>query len=232
MRFELTRRPVTFPPPFDLLPPLLGGLWVTLQLAMGGILLSLLLAFVAALGKISPIAPLRWIAVSYIEIFRGTSALVQLFWFYFVLPAFQINLPAMLVGILVLGLNAGAYGAEVVRGALRAVPLGQREAATALGFSPRQTLWRILVPQAVVAMLPPMGNIFIELLKNTALVSLITISELTFTGQTLRADTLRTTAIFSLILVLYFLVARTISFGMRSLEARLSRGMDIGGIRT
>ncbi|CPI22946.1 binding-protein-dependent transport system inner membrane protein [Bordetella pertussis] len=152
--------------------------------------------------------------------FRGTSALVQLFWFYFVLPMFGMKLPALLVGIVVLGANAGAYGAEVVRGAILAVPAGQREAAVALNLTRARTIWRIILPQAVPAMLPPTGNLLIELLKNTALVSLITITDLTFRGQLLRSETLRTTEIFTLVLLLYFAVALVITGGIRMLERR------------
>jgi len=92
----------------------------------------------------------------------------------------------------------------------------------ALGFSPRRTLWAILVPQALPIMVPPFGNLLIELLKGTALVSLITLSDLTFAAQTLRADTLRTAEIFSLVLLLYFAVAVVLNTGMRRLERRLS----------
>ncbi|MFQ6747534.1 ectoine/hydroxyectoine ABC transporter permease subunit EhuC, partial [Bordetella pertussis] len=159
-------------------------------------------------------------AAVYVEVFRGTSALVQLFWFYFVLPMFGMKLPALLVGIVVLGANAGAYGAEVVRGAILAVPAGQREAAVALNLTRARTIWRIILPQAVPAMLPPTGNLLIELLKNTALVSLITITDLTFRGQLLRSETLRTTEIFTLVLLLYFAVALVITGGIRMLERR------------
>ena len=145
---------------------------------------------------------------------------MQLFWFYFVLPLFGLQLPAMLVGIVVLGLNAGAYGAEVVRGAIRAVPSGQREAGVALNFTRGQILRRLVLPQAVPAMLPPAGNLLIELLKNTALVSLVTITDLTFRGQ-LRSETLRTTEIFSLMLLMYFAVALLITAGVRLLERRM-----------
>lgn len=208
----------------DLIPPLLRGLLVTLQLAAGGILIAILLATAAGIGKLSANVFLRWLSIVYIEVFRGTSALVQLFWFYFVLPMFGIEMPAMTVGVLVLGLNSGAYGAEVVRGSIQAVPKGQWEAATSLNFTRFQTMRRIILPQAAVTMILPFGNIFIELLKNTALVSLITISELTFTAQTLRADTLRTTEIFVLVLILYFLAAQAIAFGMRKLANMLGRG--------
>jgi polar amino acid transport system permease protein len=218
-------------PPFDLLPPLLQGLGLTLQLTAGSSILALICSFLGGLGRLSRWAVLRWAAAVYIEVFRGTSALVQLFWFYFVLPFFGVNMTALTAGILVLGLNTGSYGAEVVRGAIRAVPSGQSEAAIALNFSPLQRLWRVVIPQALIAMIPPAGNLSIELLKNTALVSLITLSELTFTGQMLRADTLRTTEIFGLILLIYFSVALAITVAVRLLEHRLGRGQDLGGLR-
>ncbi|KOQ38467.1 amino acid ABC transporter permease, partial [Achromobacter xylosoxidans] len=186
----------------ELVPPLLEGLAVTLEIMAGAVVLAVPLALVAGVGRLSTVRPVRWLASIYVEVFRGTSALVQLFWFYFVLPLFGVQLPAMLVGIVVLALNAGAYGAEVVRGAIRAVPPGQREAGVALNLTRGQIMRRIVVPQAIPAMLPPAGNLLIELLKNTALVSLITITDLTFRGQLLRSETLRTTEIFTLMLLL------------------------------
>ena len=205
----------------ELVPPLLEGLTVTLQIMAGAVVLAVPLALLSGMGRLSSAAPVRWLASVYVEVFRGTSALVQLFWFYFVLPLFGVQLPAMLVGILVLALNAGAYGAEVVRGAVRAVPPGQREAGVALNLTRRQIMQRIVLPQAVPAMLPPAGNLLIELLKNTALVSLITITDLTFRGQLLRSETLRTTEIFGLMLLLYFAVALLITAGVRLLERRV-----------
>jgi len=207
----------------ELVPPLLAGLGVTIQLALGGSLVAVIAAVVAGLSRISPITPLRWMAATYVEVFRGTSALVQLFWFYFVLPLFGISLAATVVGILVLGLNAGAYGAEIVRGAILAVPRGQWEAAIALNLSARRTMRRIILPQAVPAMLPPAGNLLIELLKNTSLVSLITITDLTFSAQILRAETLKTTEIFSLVLLMYFAAAMVVALLMRLTERALAR---------
>ncbi|MFY2058266.1 ectoine/hydroxyectoine ABC transporter permease subunit EhuC [Achromobacter xylosoxidans] len=205
----------------ELMPPLLEGLAVTLEIMAGAVVLAVPLALVAGVGRLSTVRPVRWLASIYVEVFRGTSALVQLFWFYFVLPLFGVQLPAMLVGIVVLALNAGAYGAEVVRGAIRAVPPGQREAGVALNLTRGQIMRRIVVPQAIPAMLPPAGNLLIELLKNTALVSLITITDLTFRGQLLRSETLRTTEIFTLMLLLYFAVALLITAGVRLLERRV-----------
>ncbi|WP_049050837.1 ectoine/hydroxyectoine ABC transporter permease subunit EhuC [Achromobacter xylosoxidans] len=205
----------------ELVPPLLEGLAVTLEIMAGAVVLAVPLALVAGVGRLSTVRPVRWLASIYVEVFRGTSALVQLFWFYFVLPLFGVQLPAMLVGIVVLALNAGAYGAEVVRGAIRAVPPGQREAGVALNLTRGQIMRRIVVPQAIPAMLPPAGNLLIELLKNTALVSLITITDLPFRGQLLRSETLRTTEIFTLMLLLYFAVALLITAGVRLLERRV-----------
>ena len=205
----------------ELVPPLLEGLAVTLEIMAGAVVLAVPLALAAGVGLLSTQRPVRWLASIYVEVFRGTSALVQLFWFYFVLPLFGVQLPAMLVGIVVLALNAGAYGAEVVRGAIRAVPPGQREAGVALNLTRGQIMRRIVVPQAIPAMLPPAGNLLIELLKNTALVSLITITDLTFRGQLLRSETLRTTEIFTLMLLLYFAVALLITAGVRLLERRV-----------
>ncbi|HEX7052755.1 MAG TPA: ectoine/hydroxyectoine ABC transporter permease subunit EhuC [Burkholderiales bacterium] len=200
--------------------PLLHGLGVTLELTVAAAALAVPVALAAGLARLAPTRWLRWPAAVYVELFRGTSALVQLFWFYFVLPLFGVPLGAFTAGVLVLGLNAGAYGSEVVRGAVQAVPRAQREAAAALNLSRAQTLRRIVLPQALPAMLPPAGNLAIELLKNTALVSLITITELTFAAQVLRAETLRSAEIFSLVLVLYFAAALAITAGVRLLERR------------
>lgn len=216
---------VNVPEMLELLPPLLRGLWVTLLLTVCGGLLAIALAFAAGIARRSEHLLVRLPAAVYVEVFRGTSALVQLFWFYFALPLMGVHLPAFAAGVLVLGLNTGAYGAEVVRGALRAVPRGQSEAAVALNLSPRQRMWLVIVPQAALSMLPPWGNLLIELLKNTALVSLITINDLTFQAQLLRADTLRTVEIFLLVLLLYFGAALCITAGVRTLERRCRVGL-------
>ncbi|MDX3904196.1 MAG: ectoine/hydroxyectoine ABC transporter permease subunit EhuC [Pigmentiphaga sp.] len=207
----------------ELLPSLLRGLATTLEIMAGATAVAVPVAVLMGLGRLSRRAYLSWPAACYVEIFRGTSALVQLFWVYYVLPLFGVRVSALVAGILVLGLNAGAYGAEVVRGAVAAVPRGQAEAALALNMTPRATLWRIILPQALAAMLPPAGNLLIELLKNTALVSLITITDLTFSAQLLRSETFRTVEIFTLVLLMYFAVAQTLNAGMRWLERRTAR---------
>lgn len=210
----------------DFIPGLLTGAWVTVQITALAAILAVVAAMAAGLAKLSSIRILRWIANIYVEIFRGTSALVQLFWLYFVLPHFGISLSAMTVAVLGLGLNVGAYGAEVVRGSIQAVAKGQYEAAKALNMSRSLTMRRIIIPQAIAAMLPPWGNLFIELLKATALVSLITITDLTFRAYQLNQVTLRTVEIFTLVLVVYLALSLVITIGMRALERRV--GADFG----
>lgn len=217
------------PPPLDLLPSLLTGLLVTLQITAGAAVVALASSFLAGLGRLSGRRAVRGLSRLYVDVFRGTSALVQLFWAFFALPLLGIRLEAVTAGILVLGLNLGSYGSEIVRSAIRNVSRSQYDAARALNLSRRQTLWRIILPQAALRMIPPFGNLFIELLKGTALVSLISLADLTFQGQTLRTSTLRSGEIFALILVLYFLLAQVIARGMRFLESRLAAGRDSGG---
>jgi polar amino acid transport system permease protein len=212
-----------------LLPPLLDGLRVTVQVTGMAAVLGLAMAFLAALGRLSRARLVRAASRIYIEVFRGTSALVQLFWVYFALPLLGVRLEAMTAAVVVLGLNTGAYGAEVIRGAITAVPRGQYEAALALNLSERQTMWRIVLPQALLVALPPFGNLLIELLKNTALVSMITLADLTFEGQMLRASTLRTVEIFGLVLLLYFALAALLTLGVRALERKLAAGRGLHG---
>jgi polar amino acid transport system permease protein len=214
----------------DFLPELIRGGVITLQVTAGGAVVAVAVALVAALLRLYGPLPLRWLATAYVELFRGTSALVQLFWLFFVLPHFGITLEPMAVGIAALGLNVGAYGAEVVRGAIGSVTRGQWEAARALNLTRAQTLRRIVLPQAFVAMIPPWGNLFIELLKATSLVSLITLSDLAFKAQQLNQNTLRTAEVFGTVLMMYLGLSVLITIAMRALEARASRGLRRGRV--
>jgi len=210
------------------LPGLLEGALLTAKITVLGCLLAVAMATLAALGKLYGPSPVRWLANLYIEMFRGTSALVQLFWLFFVLPQFGISLEPFTVAVLGLGLNVGAYGAECVRGAIQSVARGQWEAATALNMTRSQMLRRIILPQAFIAMIPPWGNLFIELLKSTALVSLITLSDLAFKAQQMNQTTMKTIPIFTLVLLIYLAMSLVITIGMRYLEGRLSKGLARG----
>jgi len=211
---------------------MLQGAWVTVQITFFGSLLAIVAALIGALGRLSPIKPLRWLAIAYIEVFRGSSLLVQLFWLYFVLPMppFNVSMSAFNVAVIGLGLNIGSYGAEVLRGAIRSVHEGQYEACQALNMNAGQRLRRVILPQALLAAIPPGTNLLIELLKNTSLVSLITLSDLAFRARQLDQATLMTLEIFGLALVMYFVLAQIINFSMRTLERRLARGRMRGGM--
>ena len=179
-----------------------------------------LVAFPLALARRAASRSLRWPALAMIEFWRGSSALVQLFWLFYVLPLFGITLQPVLTAVLGLGLNASAYGAEIIRAALVAIPRGQHDAAHALGLHRWIILRRVLLPQAFVAILPPWGNLMVELLKSTALVSLVTLTDLTFAGQEMITTTGRTTTTWLVVLVIYYAMAMPIGWGMRGLEQR------------
>lgn len=214
----------------DILPQLLKGAWVTIQVTLMAGVLALSMAFLAGLGRLARSHILRGLSRVYIEFFRGTSALVQLYWLFFALPLLGVRMEAMLAGVIGLGLHVGAYGAEVVRASILAVPQAQVEGAIALNMSRGQIMRRVLVPQALPIMLPPFGNLSVELLKATALVSLITITDLTFQAQLLRGVTLQTPMIFSTVLVIYFIIAFSMTSSIRAIERRVSRGLDRGGL--
>ncbi|HYJ66783.1 MAG TPA: ectoine/hydroxyectoine ABC transporter permease subunit EhuC [Nocardioidaceae bacterium] len=213
---------------WDYLPNLLRGVIITLEITGGAAVVGLFTAFASGLMARSSLRIVRIVARVYVEVFRGTSAVVQLFWIFFVLPLLVgWQLFPIWAGILALGLNIGAYGSEVVRGSIRAVPRGQSEAAVALSFSPADRLRRIILPQAWVGMIPPFGNLLIELLKGSALVSLITVSELTFVGQGLRQLEGNTALIYSVVLIMYFILAYLITMGMRFLERRAKASLGM-----
>ncbi len=196
---------------------------------MIGCALALVMTFIAGLGRLSRYFVLRVLATAYIEFFRGTSIFVQLFWAYFVLPLFGFELTPLQAGVLALGLNVGAYGAEVVRGAVQSIGRSQYEACVALNLTRYQRMRHVILPQAFLIMLPTFCNNAIEFLKATAIVSLISLSNMTFQAQVVRAQTGSTLVPFATILLLYFLMALAISRFGRSLERRLSRGLD--GVR-
>jgi polar amino acid transport system permease protein len=207
---------------------LFQGAAVTVEVTVLAAAVALAVAFAAGLCRLSRNILIRGGAAVYVEVLRGTSALVVMFWMYFALPFLGVQLTALQAGVLALGLSYGAYGAEVVRGAIRQVPRSQWEGALALNMTAAQRMVRVILPQAVIAMLPPMGNLVVDLLKATSLVSLITLSDLTFHGRLLQNSIGRPTEIFLAVLAVYFLMSYTLTLGVRRLEGRFSRGMDIG----
>ncbi|MDW4550797.1 ectoine/hydroxyectoine ABC transporter permease subunit EhuC [Defluviimonas sp. D31] len=204
----------------------IDGTLITAAQFLLAAVLAILLALAAGLMKLSSNRFVKGVAVTYIEFFRGTSLLVQLFWLFFVLPLFGITFDKFTTGFIAVGLNLGAYGAELVRGAIQSVPKGQWEASYALSMSPATQMRRIILPQAFVAMLPPWGNLIIELLKGTALVSLIAVSDLMFEARQINGSTYLSAQAFGTALVIYYVFARLlVTPFMRWLERTMRRRM-------
>ncbi len=206
-----------------ILHELAKGIGVTLQITFLSAALALALAFIVALLRLSPLRPVSTAARVYIEFLRGTSALVQLFYLFFILPLFGISLSPMTTAVIGLGLNFSSFGAEIVRTALVNVSQGQRDALRALDFPPAVALRRIILPQALPFMLPPLGNLLVELLKSTSLVSMITLSDLTFSGATLITTLGHQTLIWSIVLVAYFILSWPLTLVVRRYERHHTR---------
>ncbi|MFF8872899.1 ectoine/hydroxyectoine ABC transporter permease subunit EhuC [Streptomyces massasporeus] len=203
----------------------LKGVWVTIQLLVCSALLGAAVSFVVGVARTHRLWIVRFLAGVYTEVFRGTSALVMIFWVYFVLPiAFGWQLVPLWAGTLALGLTYGAYGSEIVRGALNAVDPAQKEGGIALSFTPWQRLRLILLPQAVPEMIPPFSNLLVELLKGTALVSIMGMGDLAFSGNLVRLALQESAEIYTIVLLIYFVIAFVLTRGMRGLERKLKTG--------
>lgn len=215
------------PAPLDLLPQLLRGAVLTLGLTIGSLPVAVLVAFIIGLARLSRPLVVRASANVFMEIFRGTSLLVQLYILFYLLPLIGVKLGPIETGILGLGLNSGAYGSEIVRGAILNVDPGQRDAAIALNMTRGLAMRRVILPQALFAMLPSFGNSAIELLKSTSLTSLITISELSNKAAILNQSTHRVSEVFTLVLIVYFIMAFPLTRVVRRLERWSARGLSI-----
>lgn len=208
---------------------LLEGAQLTVHVTALAVAWGTVVAIALGVASLSAPRPVRWLVRGYVEVVRGVSAIILLVWVYYALPLLGVELSAMQAAVLALGLNLSAYGAEIVRGAVQAVPKGQTEAAIAIDLSPAQRLWSIVLPQALVGMLPPYGNLLIEVMKASSLVSLISLADLTREAQNLRqlraADTVD---IFVAVLIIYFAISLGITGIVRLLERRFGRGLETG----
>jgi polar amino acid transport system permease protein len=203
------------------LPRRAEGLVITVEATLLGFTLAVLVSFVVGLG--SRVRWLRPVFRVYVEVFRGTSAFVQIFYFFYVLPLFGVSLTPLVAGVAALGLNFGAYGSEIVRGAIESVPRGQSEAAVALNMSKWLAMRRVVLPQAIRTMIPPFGNILVDLMKATALLSVITVSDLAFVGrQVLQAQGSAVTA-YVPVMLMYFAFAIVLGRGTRQVELLAAR---------
>lgn len=204
----------------------LPGIWITIQVLLYSAALAAVVSFVVGILRTSDVWIVRFLSGAYFEIFRGTSALVMMFWMVFAVPTLlNLQFVPMFAGVLALGLTYGAYGSEIVRGALAAVAPAQREAGIALSFTKMQRLRRVEIPQAWPEMVPPFNNLLIELLKGTALVSTITVADMLFAANLIRIVDVESAPIYTLILVLYFVIAFALTRGMRALERQAKAGI-------
>jgi polar amino acid transport system substrate-binding protein len=198
---------------------------VTIYLALLSFPLALMLGLTLAVGRVYGPWPVQALAVGYVELFRGTPLMLQLIVIYYLLPYLRLNLPAFVAGVLGLALNYAANEAEVFRAGLLAVPRGQTEAALSLGMSPFTALWRVVLPQAVRIVIPPVTNDFIALFKDTAIVSAIAVTELTARYRTFAVNNpSRLVELGLLVAALYLLMSYPLSVLARRLEAKQERG--------
>lgn len=204
---------------------------VTLQVLAGSIALGTVMSLVFGVARLSPKAWIRSGALVYIEFARGISAIILLFVMFFAVPIVLGigSMAPMLAGILALGLNMGAYGAEIVRGAIQAVPKGQTEATIALNMSDMQRLRHVILPQAIPIILPPYGNLSIEVLKGTSLVYFVTLADLAWVAQVIRQNATRspnpatTPVLYINVLIIYVVLAQILAQAFKYLERRSAR---------
>jgi polar amino acid transport system permease protein len=216
-------------PAFDLsvllpyIPEFMRGLQATLLYSVMSVGLAIVIGLAAALARLSDIAPLRWLARGYVDVVRGTPALVQIFFIYFGAPAIGIRLGAPTSAVIALGLNSGGYLAEIFRAGILGVDPGQVEAGRSLGMSRAQTLWRIVLPQAARLVVPSTAGEFTNLVKGTSLLSTISITELTRVAQQVVSVTFRPIEAYLAIAVAYFLINAIVAQGGLWLERALRR---------
>ena len=205
------------------LPMLLQGLLLTLQLAGISLAFAMVIGIVASLMGLSKNPILHAINSVFVAIIRGTPLLVQGFFIYFgITGLLGIRITAFMAGTIALSLNAGGYLSEIFRGGIQAVDPGQREAARSLGLSARQTTWRIIIPQAIRICIPSVVNQWCITIKDTSIISVIGLAELTKMGQTIIARTYRSFEVWIMVGIMYFIVIWLLTLLARFVEKKVS----------
>jgi cystine transport system permease protein len=207
----------------DSLPFLLKGTLWTVVLSLGGMFFGLLLGFALALLRLYGYWPLQWLSRIYVSFFRGTPLLVQLFMIYYGLPQLGIQLEALTAALIGFSLNMGAYTSEILRAAIASIDRGQWEAAASIGMGRAQTLYRAILPQAARTALPPLGNSFISLVKDTALAATIQVPELFRQAQLITARTFEIFTMYLAAALIYWVLASILAHFQARLEARVNR---------
>ncbi|WP_428424465.1 amino acid ABC transporter permease [Pararhizobium sp.] len=209
-----------FPLMLRVFPFFVEAAWVTVQISVLSLLLGLVVAAVIASAKMSGSFVLRAFGSFYVSVFRGTPCLIQLFVLYFGGPQIGINLDPFAAGVIGLGLNIGAYMAESIRGGILGVDRGQVEAARTIGFSKLQTLRLVVLPQAARLMIRPLGVNAVGLIKGSALVSTISVVELTYTAQRFIGSTYKPFEIFGIAALLYMIIVYAVARAVDVLDRR------------
>ena len=199
-------------------PRILIGFWLTIKIVLAAIVIGLPISLLLVFARRSRLKIISWIALSYIEIFRNTPFIIQVFLIYYVLPFYGLRLPAEQVGILALAAFGSAYFAEVIRGGIDAMPTGQLESARAIGMTEYQAMRYIVLPQAVGVILPALSNQMLSLVKESAILSTITVQEMTMTAIRVQGETFRPFEAFIMIAALYWTLNETIAYGLRKFE--------------
>lgn len=207
----------------DSAPFLLKGAYYTVFLSLGGMFFGLLLGFGLALMRLSTLPVIAWIARIYVSFFRGTPLLVQLFVIYYGLPELGIELEPLSAALIGFSLNMAAYACEILRSAISSIERGQWEAAASIGMTRAQTLRRAILPQAARTALPPLGNSFISLVKDTALAATIQVPELFRQAQLITARTLEVFTMYLAAALLYWILASLLAHVQHRLEVRVNR---------
>lgn len=202
----------------------LQGAGTTILLSVASIVIATVLAILGALGRLSTNPIANGLASFYVSLIRGTPLLVQIYFAYFALPQVGITMPAIPTGIAALSLNYGAYMSETFRAGIQAVPRGQREAAEALGMPERLVLRRIVLPQATRIVIPPIGNEFVAMLKDSALVSTITVHETLFMAQRIGRSAFEPVAALMIAAAVYWVLTLIFTYFQDRLEKRMARG--------
>lgn len=214
-----------FSPVFTDMGALMRGATVTVEITACALVLGCVVGLAIGIGRLGNKRGIVYqVCSAYLLIFRGTPLLVQLFIWFFGLPQFGITLPAFACGVLGLGMYSGAYVSEVVRGAIQSVDRGQNEAARSLGMSSGLAMRTVILPQAIVRMIPPLGNEFIALIKNSALVSLLTIHDLMHEGQKIISVSYRSFETYLVVALIYLVLTTATMVVLRKLEHKLRAG--------
>lgn len=203
------------------IPLLATGLLTTVKISSLAMLLGLALGGLLGMASLSRVTALRWAVLAYVDFIRGTPLLIQIFLVYFALPVVGVNLPEFWAGVIALGLNAAGFIAEIVRGGVGSVERGQAEAARSIGMRHGQVLWYILLPQSLRSVVPPATNELITLVKGSALLSVISVYELTRAGQAIIAVHFAPFEIFLLIALYYYVAISALAWFSRWVERRL-----------